>query len=144
MRQFQRERLSMAVQAYATAQRCLDLTLEWVRQRETFGRPLVSRQVVRHKLVEMARQIDIARVYTWALAERLNRGEECVTEVCFAKNTAVAACDAVVDEAVQLHGGFGYLRDAEVERHYRDARILGIGGGATEIMTELAAKRMGL
>jgi acyl-CoA dehydrogenase len=144
MRQFQRERLSMAVQAYATAQRCLDLTLEWVRQRETFGRPLVSRQVVRHKLVEMARQIDVARVYTWALAERLNRGEECVTEVCFAKNTAVAACDAVVDEAVQLHGGFGYLRDAEVERHYRDARILGIGGGATEIMTELAAKRMGL
>jgi acyl-CoA dehydrogenase len=144
MRQFQRERLSMAVQAHATAQRCLDLTLEWVRQRETFGRPLVSRQVVRHKLVEMARQIDVARVYTWALAERLNRGEECVTEVCFAKNTAVAACDAVVDEAVQLHGGFGYLRDAEVERHYRDARILGIGGGATEIMTELAAKRMGL
>lgn len=144
MRQFQVERISLAVQAYATAQRCLDLTLDWVRQRETFGRPLVQRQVVRHKLVEMARQVDVARVYTRDVAARIGRGEECVAEVCFAKNTAVAACDAVVDEAVQLHGGFGYLRDAEVERHYRDARILGIGGGATEIMTELAAKRMGL
>jgi acyl-CoA dehydrogenase len=144
MRQFQVERLTMAVEAYATAQRCLDLTLDWVRQRETFGRPLVTRQVVRHKLVEMARQVDVARVYTRELAARLARGEECVAQVCFAKNTAVAACSAVVDEAVQLHGGFGYLRDAEVERHYRDARILGIGGGTTEIMTELAAKRMGL
>ncbi len=144
MQQFQVERISMAVQAYATAQRCLDLSLDWVRQRETFGRPLVQRQTVRHKLVEMARQIDVARVYTREVAGRISRGEECVAQVCFAKNTAVAACDAVVSEALQLHGGFGYLRDAEVERHYRDARILGIGGGTTEIMTELAAKRMGL
>jgi len=144
MRQFQVERITMAVQAYATAQRCLDLTLEWVRQRETFGRPLIQRQVVRHKLVEMARLTDVARIYVRDVAARVNRDEECVAQVCFAKNTAVAACDAVVDEAVQLHGGFGYLRDAEVERHYRDSRILGIGGGTTEIMTELAAKRMGL
>ncbi len=144
MRQFQVERITMAVEAYATAQRCLDLTLDWARKRETFGRPLVTRQVVRHKLVEMARQIDVARTYVLHVARRINDGEECVQQVCFAKNTAVAACDAVVDEAVQLHGGFGYLRDAEVERHYRDARILGIGGGTNEIMTELAAKRMGL
>jgi acyl-CoA dehydrogenase len=144
MQQFQVERLTMAVEAYATAQRCLDLTLDWVRRRETFGRPLAGRQVVRHALVEMARQTDVARVYVRDVAARLNRDEECVAEVCFAKNTAVAACDAVVDQAVQLHGGFGYLRDAEVERHYRDARILRIGGGTTEIMTELAAKRMGL
>ena len=61
-----------------------------------------------------------------------------------AKNTAVAACDHVVDQAVQLHGGLGCLRDAEVERHYRDARILGIGGGTTEIMNEIIAKRLGV
>jgi acyl-CoA dehydrogenase len=61
-----------------------------------------------------------------------------------AKNVAVAACDWVVDQAVQLHGGFGYLREAEVERHYRDARILGIGGGTTEIMNEIIAKTMGI
>jgi acyl-CoA dehydrogenase len=63
--------------------------------------------------------------------------------VCLAKNTAVAACDTVVDAAVQLHGGFGYLRDAEVERHYRDSRILGIGGGTTEVLDEFAARLLG-
>ncbi|MGW4113558.1 acyl-CoA dehydrogenase family protein [Actinosynnema sp. NPDC004786] len=143
MRQFQVERVSLAAQAYATAQRCLDLTAAYVRQRETFGRPLIARQVVRHRLVEMAQRIDLARTYTREVAVRVAAGEEVVAQVCFAKNAAVEACSFVVDAAVQLHGGFGYLRDAEVERHYRDARILGIGGGATEVMTELAARRLG-
>ncbi len=143
MWQFQVERLMLAVQAYATAQRCLDLTLDWVRLRSTFGRPLISRQVVRHRLVEMAQRIDLARTYTRAVAERLTSGEEVTAQVCMAKNAAVEACSYVVDAAVQLHGGYGYTRDAEVERHYRDARILGIGGGATEVLTELAARRMG-
>jgi acyl-CoA dehydrogenase len=142
MRRFQTERLNMAVQAYATAQRCLHLTLAWTRTRQTFGRPLGSRQVVRHRLAEMARLTDVARTYTRAVAVRLAGGEDVVAEVSMAKNTAVAACDAVADAAVQLHGGFGYLRDAEVERHYRDSRILGIGGGTTEIMNEIIADRL--
>ncbi|MFC5185945.1 acyl-CoA dehydrogenase family protein [Actinomadura harenae] len=141
---FVAERLSLAVQAYAHAQRCLDLTLNWVRDRETFGRPLSSRQLVRHKVAEMARQVDVARVYTRHVAERHVSGEDVFTEMAFAKNTAVQACETVVNEAVQLHGGMGYLRESEVERHYRDIRILGIGGGTTEIMTEIAAKRLGL
>ena len=143
MRQFQVERITMAVEAYATAQRCLDLTLAYVRSRETFGKPLVKRQLVTHKLVEMAQRVDLARSYTREVAAMIADGRECVAQVCFAKNAAVAACDHVVDEAVQLHGGFGYLRDAEVERHYRDSRILGIGGGTTEVMAELAARRLG-
>lgn len=143
MRQFQVERISLAVQAYATAQRCLDLTLAWVRQRNTFGRPLISRQLVRHKLVDMAGRIELARTYVRAVAERVAAGEEVVAQVCVAKNAAVAACSSVVDEAVQLHGGMGYLRESEVERHYRDSRILGIGGGTTEVLAELAARRWG-
>ncbi len=143
MRQFQVERISLAVQAYATAQRCLDLALAYARRRETFGKPLVARQVVRHRLVEMAQRIDLVRTYTREVAVRVLAGEEVVAQVCFAKNAAVEACSFVVDAAVQLHGGAGYLRDTEVERHYRDARILGIGGGATEVMTELAARRLG-
>jgi acyl-CoA dehydrogenase len=143
MRQFQVERITMAVQACATAQRCLDLTLDWVRMRETFGRPLVSRQVVRHRLVEMAQRTALARTFTREVAAKVADGRECVDQVCLAKNAAVDACAFVVDAAVQLHGGFGYLRDAEVERHYRDARILGIGGGTSEVMAELAARRMG-
>jgi acyl-CoA dehydrogenase len=143
MDNFRTERISLAVQAYATAQRCLDLALDWVRRRETFGRTLVSRQTVRHRLVEMHRLTDVARTYVRSIAARVAAGEDCTAEVCLAKNTAVAACDTVADAAVQLHGGFGYLRDAEVERHYRDARILGIGGGATEVMDEFAARLLG-
>ena len=97
-----------------------------------------------HKLAEMARQVDVARTYTRAVMVRYLAGEDVVTEVSMAKNTAVYACDFVVDEAVQIFGGMGYMRESEVERHYRDARILGIGGGANEIMNEVISKRMGL
>jgi acyl-CoA dehydrogenase len=140
MQQFQSERLGLAVQAYATAQRCLDLTLAWVKERETFGRPLSSRQVVRHKVAEMARQTWIARTTTRAAMAQWMATGDAVLEVSMAKNTACEACDAVVDEAVQLHGGAGYLRDSEVERHYRDSRILRIGGGTDEIMNEVIGK----
>ncbi len=144
MENFQSERLALAVHAYATAQRCLDLVLAWVKDRETFGRALVSRQVVRHKIAEMARQTDVARTYTRAAYEKWLGGDDAVLEVSMAKNTACAACDHVVDEAVQLFGGLGYMRESEVERHYRDSRILRIGGGTDEIMNEVIAKRLGL
>src|SRR4051794_15703729 len=142
--EFVGERLALAVQAYATAQRCLDLTVAWCRQRETFGRPLSSRQVVRHRLVEMYRLTDVARTYVRSLVVRRAAGEtDLIAQAALAKNTAVAACEQVVYDAVQLHGGLGYMEGTEVERHYRDARILAIGGGATEVMTDLAAKRLG-
>lgn len=142
-RHFAVERLSLATLAYSTAARCVDLTTDWVRQRETFGRPLMSRQVVRHDLVEMVRRTEVARTYARAIALRHAEGEPVLLEAVLAKNTAVEACDWVVDRAVQLHGGAGYMRNTEVERHYRDARIIGIGGGATEVMTDLAAKLLG-
>lgn len=142
-RHFAVERLNIAVMGYATAQRCLDLTLEWVRERETFGRPLASRQVVRHTLVEMHRRTDVARRYARDVAVRLAAGEQVTLEAVLAKQTGVEAAEYVADRAVQLHGGMGYMRECEVERHYRDVRILGIGGGATEVMTDLAARLMG-
>ncbi len=144
LQQFQSERLALAVQAYATAQRCLDLTLQWVHDRETFGRPLSSRQVVRHKIAEMARQVWLARTCTRAAYDAWLDTGDAVSEVSMAKNTACSACEHVVDEAVQLFGGLGYMRESEVERHYRDSRILRIGGGTDEIMNEVIAKRLGL
>jgi acyl-CoA dehydrogenase len=141
---FVSERLGLAVQSYACAQRCLDITVEWCRLRETFGRPLISRQPVQNTLAEMARRIEVARVYTRSLAERAVAGEtNLVREACFAKNTAVEAGMWVVDQAVQLHGGMGYMRESEVERQYRDMRIMGIGGGTNEILIGLAAKTLG-
>ncbi len=144
MRQFQSERLGLATHAYAIGQRCLDLSLAWARQRSSFGRPLAARQVVRHRLAEMARRVDVAREYTRAVLGRHLAGEEVTAKVAMAKNTAVEACAYAVDQAVQLHGGAGYMRDSEVERHYRDARLLGIGGGTNEIMNEVIAARLGL
>jgi acyl-CoA dehydrogenase len=141
---FVSERVGLAVQAYAGAQRCLDLTVEWCRNRETFGKPLIARQEVQNTLSDMARRIDVARVYTRGIVERQLAGEtNLITEVCFAKNTAVEAGEWVADKAVQLFGGMGYMRESEVERQYRDMRILGIGGGTTEILTALAAKTLG-
>ncbi|GAA4756942.1 acyl-CoA dehydrogenase family protein [Gordonia phosphorivorans] len=141
---FVTERAALAVQAYAQAQRCLDLTLEWVRNRETFGRPLISRQSVQDSVTEMARKIDIARVYTRAVVDRYAAGEQdLIAEVCFAKNTAVETGEWVANKAVQLFGGMGYMTESEVERQYRDMRIIGIGGGTNEILLGLAAKRLG-
>jgi acyl-CoA dehydrogenase len=144
MHHFVSERLFLATQAYATAQRCLDLAIRWAKAREAFGGRLADKPVIRHKLAEMARQTDVAREYVRAVAGRFAAGEDVGREAAMAKNTAVYACLSVVDEAVQIHGGMGYMRESEVERHYRDARLLGIGGGTNEIMNEVIAEGMGL
>ena len=140
---FASERLGLATHAYAMAERALELTVEWVRNRQAFGKPLIAKQVVKHKLVEMKRAVEVSRVYTRHVLERHVAGEQLFAEAAIAKNQCVAACEFVVNEAVQLHGGAGYMRGTEVERHYRDARILGIGGGATEVMNDLIAKALG-
>jgi acyl-CoA dehydrogenase len=141
---FVSERIGLAAQAYSSAQRCLDITAQWCRDRETFGRPLISRQSVQNTLTEMARRIDVARVYSHNVVERQLTGEtNLIAPVCFAKNTAVEAGEWVAHQAVQLFGGLGYMSESEVERQYRDMRILGIGGGTTEILTALAAKTLG-
>jgi acyl-CoA dehydrogenase len=141
--QFVVERIALAVHAYGIAARSLALTAAYCRERETFGKPLVANQVVRHKLVEMHRQVEVARTYTRHVAIRHVDGDNVIAEACLAKQTAVEACGHVVDQAVQLHGGTGYMHGTEVERHYRDSRILGIGGGATEVLTDLSARLLG-
>jgi acyl-CoA dehydrogenase len=141
---FVSERIGLAVQAYSSAQRCLDITVAWCRDRQTFGKPLIARQTVQNTLAEMARRIDVARVYSRNIIEReLDGDTNLIAPVCFAKNTAVEAGEWVANQAVQLFGGMGYMAESEVERQYRDMRILGIGGGTTEIMTSLAAKTLG-
>ncbi|KQT90695.1 acyl-CoA dehydrogenase [Marmoricola sp. Leaf446] len=141
--QFVVERIALAVHAYGIAARSLALAAAYAQERDTFGRPLASRQVVQHQLVEMHRLVETARVYTRHVAARHVAGEDVVADACLAKQTAVEACDHVVDRAVQLHGGAGYMHGTEVERHYRDSRILAIGGGATEVLTDLTARLLG-
>ncbi|WP_300576831.1 acyl-CoA dehydrogenase family protein [uncultured Nocardioides sp.] len=141
--QFVVERIALAVHGYGIAARALDLTAAYCQERDTFGKPLVANQVVRHALVEMRRQVEIARSYTREVARRHVAGENVIAEACLAKETACNTATYVCDKAVQLHGGTGYMHGTEVERHYRDARLLPIGGGATEVLTDLAAKLLG-
>jgi acyl-CoA dehydrogenase len=147
MQQFVNERLGLALQGYATAQRALDLAVRYARERETFGKPLITRQVIRHKLVEMHRRTDAARTVTRAALEKSLATSvtdpAVILDAVMAKNTAVEAVEWVVNESVQIHGGAGYMRESEIDRHYRDARIMGIGGGATEVLTDLASKLLG-
>jgi acyl-CoA dehydrogenase len=141
---FVTERIALAVQGYATAARCLDLATAYARDRQAFGQRLVDNQVVRHKLVQMHRRVDAARVYTREVARRYDAGEQPLVEALHAKRLGVDAASYATDEAVQIFGGTGYMHGTEVERHYRDVRILGIGGGANEVLDDLAAKLMGL
>lgn len=141
---FVSERIGMAAQAYSQAQRCLDLSVQWCRDRETFGKPLIARQHVQMTLAEMARRIDVTRTYVRSVTDRWDSGEtDLVTEACFAKNTATETGEWVTHQAVQLFGGAGFTDGTEVERQYRDMRINGIGGGTVEILRELAARRLG-
>lgn len=141
--QFVVERIALALMGYGHAMRCLELAASYAKERETFGKPLAGHQVVRAKLVEMHRQTAVARTYTHEVARRHIAGESVIAEACLAKQTAVDTAVDVSNEAVQIFGGAGYLRGTEVERHYRDARLLPIGGGATEVLTDLAARLLG-
>ncbi len=141
--QFVVERIALAVHGYGIAARSLDLAAAHCRERQTFGRALIDNQTVQHMLVEMRRQVEVARTYTHSVAARHVAGEFVVAEACLAKQTAVDCAAYVCDRAVQLFGGAGYMHGTEVERHFRDARLLPIGGGADEVLRDLTAKLMG-
>ncbi len=140
MRNFQDERLSMAVMAHAAAETAYEEALKYAKQREAFGKALTGFQVTRHKLVDMATLVTAAKEFNYRVAAKMQAGEYPVAEVSMAKNFACQVCDKVVYDAVQLHGGYGFAREYKVERLYRDTRILSLGGGTTEIMKEIIAK----
>lgn len=141
---FQAERLTLAVMANMTAELALSAALDHARLRQTFGQPLSGHQTIRHKLADMATGLEASRAFTYACAVRMEAGEVIFKDISMAKNFATDVCDKVTNDAVQIFGGAGYMRDSLVERLYRDARILSIGGGTREIMNEIIARQMGL
>jgi acyl-CoA dehydrogenase len=143
MKNFATERLMLASQCVAIAQLAYQESIAYARERQAFGKPLVGFQVLRHKLADMASRIAAARALTQEALHRLNRGEDVTALAAMAKNTSTDMCMAVCDEAVQLHGGYGYMREYVVERLFRDARLYPIGGGTREIMNEIICKLEG-
>ena len=116
MANFQRERLQLAITANMTAQLAYEEVLRYAQEREAFGRPLTGFQVTRHKIVDMATRIEVSREFTYRVAAKMNAGEQQIKEVSMAKNFACEVCDFVTYEAVQLFGGYGYMREYLVER----------------------------
>jgi acyl-CoA dehydrogenase len=141
---FQWERLTMALGAVGGMQRVFDDTLAYAKQREAFGRPIGSFQAIRHKFAEMSVKIEAARALTYASLRKFAGGEDATREVTQAKLFTQRAMCEVADEAIQIHGGYGYMREYGVERAYRDARLGPIGGGTDEVMKEILGKQLGL
>jgi acyl-CoA dehydrogenase len=148
MQNFNAERLGLAASACAYGQVCLDEALAWARERVTFGQPLSQRQVIRHKLVDMAARIQAARSMIHELAWRLHHhhgdAAQLVAQICMAKVLGTQAMQYCADQAVQILGGMGYMRGTRSERIYREAKVMMIGGGSEEIMKDLAARQLGI
>ena len=147
MTNFNGERLAMSAMALGFAQACFDEALDWARQRKTFGAALVEHQVIRHKLVDM--QMRIASTHAWleqvtTRADAGEQGPDWVANVCMLKNHATQTMQFCADQAVQILGGMGFMRGTKSERIYREVKVMMIGGGAEEVMKELAARQLGL
>jgi acyl-CoA dehydrogenase len=140
MMNFAGERLMLAGQCVAIAELAYRESIAYARERQAFGKPLTGFQVTRHKLADMASRIAAARALTGEAVTRVLRGEPAAGLASMAKNVATDMCSFVCDQAVQLHGGYGYMRETLVERLFRDARLYPIGGGTREIMNEVIAK----
>ena len=143
MLNFNNERFALAATSYGFAKVAFEEALAWSKERVTFGKPLIRHQVVRHKLVDMAQHLAATRAFLERVAYQLKEGESPVAEICMLKNQATQTMDLCAKEAVQILGGAGYLRGCKSERIYREVKVMAIGGGAEEIMKELAARQLG-
>ncbi len=147
MGNFNGERMSLAAMALGFAECCYDEALDWARGRKTFGQALVEHQVVKHKLVDMRMRIESTRAWLNSVAVRADNNQmdaQWVAEVCMLKNHATQTMQFCADQAVQILGGMGFMRGTASERIYREVKVTMIGGGAEEIMKELAARQLGI
>ncbi|TWG39026.1 acyl-CoA dehydrogenase [Acidovorax delafieldii] len=147
MANFNGERFGLAASALGFAEACYDEALAWARQRKTFGAALVEHQVIRHKLVDMQMRIQSTAAWCESVAAQADAGRtgpEWVASVCLLKNHATQTMQFCADQAVQILGGMGFMRGTVSERIYREVKVMMIGGGAEEIMKDLAARQLGI
>jgi len=140
----QRERIMAGVLALSGAAQALEDTMAYLRERHAFDGPLSQKQALRHRVADMATEIEAARSLLYRAASLYTEGADCITEVSMAKLFATEVANRVAYQAVQLHGGYGYMREFPVERFFRDVRLWTIASGTSEIMKEIIAKRLAL
>jgi acyl-CoA dehydrogenase len=144
MANFAWERLLMAIGAVGGMQRVIETTVEYAKERQAFGRPIGRFQSIRHKVAEMSTLAEAARALTYNALRLFQSGEDCIREVTMAKLVTQRGLLEIADEALQIHGGYGYMREYGIERAVRDARLGPIGGGTDEVMKEILGKQLGL
>jgi acyl-CoA dehydrogenase len=144
MANFQWERLAMALGSVAKIERLIDRTVEYAKERTAFGRPIGGFQAIRHKIAEMAVKHERGRAITYHALRLFTEGIDATREVTMAKLVSQRDCFEVADEALQIFGGAGYMKEYGIERAARDARLGPIGGGTDEIMKEILGKQLGL
>ena len=144
MRVFQRERLVAGLHAVAGCERALADTIAYVQQRQAFDEPLSKKQVIRHKIADLATLIEAARWLTYAACLKFRDREDAGKEISMVKLFTAEMAQRVAYDCVQLHGGYGYMREYPIERFFRDIRLMTIGGGTSEIMKEIIAKQLAL
>ena len=144
MANFQWERLSMSLGAVGGMQKVFDVTLDYAKQRDAFGRPIGRFQAIRHKFAEMATKIEASRAITYNALRLFAEGHDAIREVTMAKLFTQRALLEIADECLQIHGGYGYMREYGIERAVRDARLGPIGGGTDEVMKEILGRQLGL
>jgi acyl-CoA dehydrogenase len=144
MGNFQWERLGLALGAVGAAAEILEHAIAYVKERRAFGKAVSEFQVVRHRLAEMATDLEAARQLTYHALRLHVGGEMAIAQTSMAKKVATEMCCRIADQSLQLHGGAGYMMEYDIQRHWRDARLGPIGGGTSEIMNEIIARQMGL
>lgn len=142
MKNFQNERTTIGAMCIGECSAALEITLDWVKQREAFGAPLWSKQAIRQRLSELAGRVEAGRQLVYHAAWLDAQGFDATKEVSMVKAYCGELVNAVMYDCVQFHGGLGFMRESTIERMSRDARVQAIGGGATEVMLEEVAKRM--
>lgn len=142
MEKLQQERLVVAIEAQIEAERCLELTVDYVKARQAFGKTIASFQNTQFKLAEMATEIDIGRAYVDNLTARHIAGDDIVKEVSMAKWWISDLAKRVSSECMQLHGGYGYMEEYEIARRYRDIPVAAIYAGTNEVMKGIIAKHI--
>lgn len=142
MRNFQNERIVIGAMAMGEAQAAIEVTLDWVTQRQTFGAPLWSRQAIRHRMAMLAARVEAGQQLVYHAAWLVTQGIDATKEVSMVKAYCGELVNEVMYACLQFHGGMGYMRESAIERMSRDARVQSIGGGTTEVMLEEVAKRM--
>ena len=144
MLNFNSERLWMAAGCISASRACYNEVLSYAQEREVFGKPLTHKQVIRHKFVQMAQQINAATAYLDQVSWQVAQGTQPIADICMLKNQATECMEFCAREGVQIMGGAGFMRGPKVERIYREVRVNAIGGGAEEIMRDLASRQLGI